>query len=295
MDSMNLYGYGWGSPVGVIDPLGLYIPPIVGWVYNYFFGQPAGQNLPPAPVPAGATPNGANAATARAREADAANRGDYFAQAEALGRMRRGAGSEVMGNPATALKAGLFMLYIVPGTVVGGVGGVEDLIAAGVAVGVLKGAKALKRYADGKWVKVAEDGTETAIDAKNAEKLEGLHKEGKIGNTVEGGCDAKKGAQEGTAGSLGRYQDKGKHHENSPSGIGKAPSDGQRALNRSVQVKDTSPRRVAYDKESGEFVVLDKDGEGSWHGHVREWDEMPQDMKNALIDAGVVDRKGRPL
>ncbi|WP_255649766.1 hypothetical protein [Nocardia australiensis] len=34
---------------------------------------------------------------------------------------------------------------------------------------------------------------------------------------------------------------------------------------------------------------------GIFHGHKRAWDELTQEMQNALIKAGVVNRKGKPL
>lgn len=63
----------------------------------------------------------------------------------------------------------------------------------------------------------------------------------------------------------------------------------------SVQVKPTAPRRVAYEADSGEFVVLDQTQAGQWHGHVRTWEELTPEMQRALIDQGVVDRKGKPI
>ncbi|MFJ9901012.1 hypothetical protein ACIQPR_47675 [Streptomyces sp. NPDC091280] len=59
------------------------------------------------------------------------------------------------------------------------------------------------------------------------------------------------------------------------------PADGQGALNNSVQIKPTSPRRVGIDRTNGDTVILDRTGEvpcgctvedGTneiFHGHVR--------------------------
>ena len=86
--------------------------------------------------------------------------------------------------------------------------------------------------------------------------------------------------------------------------MGKAapePADGQKALDRSVSYKDTTTRRVAVDKENGEFVVLDEHAPGKFHGHVREWNGTPEqqglrdEMKNALVKNGDVNRKGKIL
>jgi uncharacterized protein RhaS with RHS repeats len=78
----------------------------------------------------------------------------------------------------------------------------------------------------------------------------------------------------------------------------KAPINGQGALDNSVQIKSTSPRRIGI--ADGEIVILDKtrtvpgkvDTE-IYHGHVRSWDELTDDMKKALKKEGMVDKKGR--
>lgn len=75
----------------------------------------------------------------------------------------------------------------------------------------------------------------------------------------------------------------------------KGPTNGQEALENSVQVKPTSPRRIGVDPETNELVVFDRTGGEVYHGHVRPWDKLHQDMKNALIKAKKVDSKGRIL
>jgi hypothetical protein len=85
----------------------------------------------------------------------------------------------------------------------------------------------------------------------------------------------------------------------------RAPKNGQDALDHSVQVKDTSPRRVGIDYEEGEFVVFDETHQpgqqapmqstGVYHGHVRTWDQLDQPMQNALIRAGMTNRNGKIL
>ena len=96
----------------------------------------------------------------------------------------------------------------------------------------------------------------------------------------------------------GVYAGSDKHHQFSGPGrgrgpVGKAPTNGQAALDISIQVKPTSPRRVAHEPTANEFVVLDETLEGEFHGHVVPWSELHQDMQNALIKAGVVTRKGK--
>ena len=75
----------------------------------------------------------------------------------------------------------------------------------------------------------------------------------------------------------------------------KGPENGQEALDNSLQVKPTSPRRIGIDPATNEYVVFDKTAGDVYHGHVRPWDKLHQDMKNALIKAEKVDNKGNIL
>ncbi|WP_406821114.1 hypothetical protein ACJA3S_05640 [Pseudomonas sp. KnCO4] len=72
----------------------------------------------------------------------------------------------------------------------------------------------------------------------------------------------------------------------------RAPINGQDALDSSIQVKTTSPRRVVIDYESKEFVVFDKTLDTTYHGHVRSWKDLHPDMQKALQQTGMADRKG---
>jgi hypothetical protein len=79
------------------------------------------------------------------------------------------------------------------------------------------------------------------------------------------------------------------------------PKNGQRALDNSVPINER--RRVGVDVDNQEIVVLDRTGNlikdkkvvgGEYHGHVRKWDELSKDMKDALKREGVtVDKKGK--
>ncbi|VVM70599.1 hypothetical protein PS662_01780 [Pseudomonas fluorescens] len=75
----------------------------------------------------------------------------------------------------------------------------------------------------------------------------------------------------------------------------KGPENGQEALDNSVQVKPTSERRIGIDSKTNEFVVFDHTGGDDYHGHVRAWNKLHQDMKNALIKAKITDTKGNIL
>jgi hypothetical protein len=79
------------------------------------------------------------------------------------------------------------------------------------------------------------------------------------------------------------------------------PKNGQRALDNSVPLNDR--RRVGVDDVNQEIVVLDRTGNlvkdkkvvgGQYHGHVRKWEDLSKDMKDALTREGVkVDKKGK--
>ncbi|MNH84466.1 S-type Pyocin [compost metagenome] len=75
----------------------------------------------------------------------------------------------------------------------------------------------------------------------------------------------------------------------------KGPANGQVALENSIQVKPTSARRIGVDPDTNEFVVFDQTGGDIYHGHVRPWDKLHQDMKNALLKAKKVNNKGNIL
>nr|WP_081082307.1 RHS repeat-associated core domain-containing protein [Burkholderia diffusa] len=78
----------------------------------------------------------------------------------------------------------------------------------------------------------------------------------------------------------------------------RAPTNGQTALDNSVQVKDTSPRRVGVDADNDELVVMDKtrthpNGDEEFHGHVRRWCDLHNDQQFSLKKAGMVSGKGK--
>ncbi|RYZ81441.1 MAG: hypothetical protein EOP06_23475 [Proteobacteria bacterium] len=78
----------------------------------------------------------------------------------------------------------------------------------------------------------------------------------------------------------------------------RAPTNGQVALNNSVQVKETSQKRVGVDVENKEFVVLDRietypNGDEEFHGHVRCWCDLHNEQQSAFRKAGMVTGKGK--
>ena len=116
------------------------------------------------------------------------------------------------------------------------------------------------------------------------------------------GAEAEAAATQGTGGSVGsarryNYEASPKHGAEKAGNVSAAPRNGQAALDHSVQVKETSPRRVGVDYDTGELSVFDEThpGEGVFHGHVRTWDEMTDQQRNAFTRAGLTDRRGRIL
>jgi hypothetical protein len=85
---------------------------------------------------------------------------------------------------------------------------------------------------------------------------------------------------------------KAPYHGSQNSGLkNKAPIDGQSALDHSLPLNSNTDRRISVD--NNEFVIFDKTSNGVYHGHVRTWDELTQNMRNVLINAGKVTRKGK--
>lgn len=95
----------------------------------------------------------------------------------------------------------------------------------------------------------------------------------------------------------------GKHGRLERGNVGREPRDGQEALDLSVPSKPTSAVRVSIDYELEEFIVLrfelssllPKPNGETFHGYVCPWPRLFQEMKNALIRAGMADRRGRIL
>lgn len=93
-----------------------------------------------------------------------------------------------------------------------------------------------------------------------------------------------------------KYEDAPYHGKKDSSVKSKKPTNGLDALNNSVELNPpNSRRRIGIDPHTNEFVVIDRTSEGLYHGHVRRWSELRQEMKNALIKANKTDRKGKIL
>jgi len=100
------------------------------------------------------------------------------------------------------------------------------------------------------------------------------------------------------------YEPNPKHGPEEHGAIAREPSNGQEALDYSVRVKPTSFARIGIDWEEHAFVVLRWHGAAEhpgqpnserYHGYALPWHKLEQEMKNALIKAGMADRRGRIL
>lgn len=101
-----------------------------------------------------------------------------------------------------------------------------------------------------------------------------------------------------SAGAMGRrtFDDAVSALRHSPGvvrpGIAAGPINGQAALDASLQVGANSTRRIGIDYAQRQFVVLDEHAASMFHGHVRSWDQLTQQMQAVLRRAGMVDRRG---
>jgi len=91
------------------------------------------------------------------------------------------------------------------------------------------------------------------------------------------------------------YKDGAYHHPNSKGsgkgGKSRAPSDGQKALDNSVPIKDTNDNRVGI--SNGEIVKLNKTLNGEYHGYVVSWEDAHSSVQNALKKHGLVNSNGK--
>lgn len=71
----------------------------------------------------------------------------------------------------------------------------------------------------------------------------------------------------------------------------KASNNGQEALDHLIPIGPDSTRRVGISE--GEIVIFDETSSGIFHGHVRTWNELSEQMKAALRKAGMVNKKGK--
>ena len=56
-------------------------------------------------------------------------------------------------------------------------------------------------------------------------------------------------------------------------------------------VEPSPKRRIGI--EDGQFVVFQKTMEGIYHGHLREFSELEKPMRDALENAGLINKLGK--
>ena len=98
----------------------------------------------------------------------------------------------------------------------------------------------------------------------------------------------------------GVYKDAKYHHPNSKGSVkSPCPKNGQMALDISIAVQNKGgapmegKRRIAACE--GEFVILDRQRPGEYHGHVRKWEDLEDIMQKTLKQNGLVDKNGKIL
>lgn len=90
------------------------------------------------------------------------------------------------------------------------------------------------------------------------------------------------------------YEPSPKHDQKRP-GVAPQPTNPEVTLKEAVEVK---PRqRIGYDTESGEIVVFRETHEEQrhYHGYVVEYHQLNQEQRNALLQAGLVNLRGKPM
>jgi hypothetical protein len=94
-------------------------------------------------------------------------------------------------------------------------------------------------------------------------------------------------------GPYGIYQDAGYHHQNSKGVKSMSPINGQKALDNSILIKETSPHRVSIEDDN--FVMLRQTSPGEFHGNIQGWEELSHDAQNALKRLGICTNRGKIL
>lgn len=84
-----------------------------------------------------------------------------------------------------------------------------------------------------------------------------------------------------------------KHRSKKHGRVSSQPTDGQAALDNSVQISERSTRRVGVDRENKEIVVLMEHLPGIFHGFVVEWKELERGVQRQLQNLGLVTSRGR--
>lgn len=91
------------------------------------------------------------------------------------------------------------------------------------------------------------------------------------------------------------FQPNPKHRSKKRGRISAQPTDGQAALNDSVQISERSSRRVGVDRGNKEIVIFMEHLPAVFHGFVVEWNDLERDVQRLLQKLGLVTGRGRIL
>lgn len=91
-----------------------------------------------------------------------------------------------------------------------------------------------------------------------------------------------------------KYESNPKHGDAARGVVSAEPTNAQQALENSIQIKNTSTARVAVDPSTGEYVMFREHGPGAYHGYAtKNFNDLPNEAKAALQDAGLVSKSGK--
>ncbi|MFJ6464012.1 hypothetical protein ACIQM0_23780 [Streptomyces sp. NPDC091387] len=121
---------------------------------------------------------------------------------------------------------------------------------------------------------------------------------GAEGGHSSGGASGNKAGEkkpsEATKGKR-KFEASPKHGRTQRGNAAPEPTHPQETLDDSLTFNPNTTRRVGVDRETGEFALFDEthNGTGIYHGHVRKWGELTQEMQSALRKSGLVTGKGK--
>jgi RHS repeat-associated protein len=93
-----------------------------------------------------------------------------------------------------------------------------------------------------------------------------------------------------------KYEANPKHGTTARGNVSPEPTNPEATLANSVPVKNSSTARVGVDPSTGEYVMFRETGSGNstYHGYaVKSFNDLPNEAKAALQDAGMVSQRGK--
>jgi RHS repeat-associated protein len=91
-----------------------------------------------------------------------------------------------------------------------------------------------------------------------------------------------------------KYESNPKHGSTAVGNVSAEPTNPQQTLENSVPIKNTSTARVGVDPSTSEYVMFRDNGQGVYHGYaVKNFNDLPNEAKAALQNAGMVSQRGK--